>query len=160
MNIEQSKITKLLIRDLKALDPVTVTIEDLHEWAGIITITCYGKAWTAYWGSMGCNLAEFFCSCDNQYIAKNLSDLDNEVYDADKMNTDAEAAGISIWGRDDPWNDYDLMSQLYGNDMSEWSYQIPKKSNSEYTYLIRIIEAVKDALKVYLDGGINNGSNN
>ena len=57
---------------LGALDPINVIIDNTGPTAGHITITCYGRAWTAYWSSMGTDLASFFCRCDPDYICDNM----------------------------------------------------------------------------------------
>jgi len=147
MKVTESEVKKLVISEVDSLDPITVFLEDWNDnRQGKITITCYSKSWSSYWGGMGAPLVEFFCSCDEHYIAKNLSDIDSEVFDADKINEDAEKIGKN-WGRDEPWNDWDLMAELYGSDMCDWHYKIPKKSNYEYDYLCRIIKTVQEALR-------------
>lgn len=56
------------------LDPVTAFIEDFGNGRGAITLKCYGRAWTAYWGAMGNQRTrEFVRSCDAQYLAGCLS---------------------------------------------------------------------------------------
>ena len=53
MKTESMQVIKIILTDLDRLDPVTVIAEDIEQGIGEITITCYGKAWTAYWGGMG-----------------------------------------------------------------------------------------------------------
>lgn len=66
MKVESSTVKKLVISEVERLDPVTVFLEDFgrrdcptdtdpnYQTAqGKITISCYGKSWTAYWGGMG-----------------------------------------------------------------------------------------------------------
>lgn len=147
MKINKRQVTALLLTELDSLDPVAVIAEDLGPNQGKITITCFGKAWTAYWGGMGTStIAEFFCGCDERYIAKNLSDTKSSIYDIDAIRDAAEENGIECW-RDDPWNDYEFMAKMYGSDMYDWSDKLPKKANPEYRYLCRIIAAVQQALK-------------
>jgi len=148
MKIEKSSITKILITDIDRLDPVSVYAEDLGPHQGKITITCYGKAWTAYWSGMGdLTISEFFVSCDEHYIANKLSDINSESFDIDAIRKDAEEKGVECW-RDDPWNDYEFMKDMYGPDMVDWSDKLPKKTNHEYEYLCRIIKAVQYAFRV------------
>jgi hypothetical protein len=54
----------------EGLDPIRVIVENFGESnQGMITITCYGKAWTAYWGAMGNrSVHDFFLSCDAPYL--------------------------------------------------------------------------------------------
>ncbi|WP_330162851.1 hypothetical protein, partial [Enterobacter hormaechei] len=42
-----------VLTDLERLDPVRVMIENYEPGKGRVTITCYGKAWTAAWFAMG-----------------------------------------------------------------------------------------------------------
>lgn len=148
MNIQKSTVTKTYLTDLDRLDPVTVYTEDFSEGCGQITILCYGQAWTSYWGGMGDNkIISFFCGCDEHYIAKNLSRIDSQVYDIDKLREDAEAAGVECY-RDDPWNDYGFMDDMYGGDMYDWYDSLPKMPNPDYQYLCRIILAVQEGLKL------------
>lgn len=147
MKIEEKVITKINITEVEGLDPIGVVLEDLGPRQGKIAIDCYGQSWTAYWGGMGPNsIAEFFCSCDEHYLAKKLSSIADWVYDIDAIRKQAEQEGIECY-RDDPWNDYEFMAQMYGNDMQSWHFDLPTKSNPDYQYLCKIINAVKAALK-------------
>ena len=38
---------------LNDLDPVTVFFEDFGNARGQMTVVCWGRAWTHYWGNMG-----------------------------------------------------------------------------------------------------------
>ena len=153
MNTETSKTITHKFSKLDRLDPVTVYLEDFSKGAGQITIVCYGKAWTAYWGGMGeKTVSEFFCSCDKEYLIGNLSpQLDSEINDIDKIQEDARNKGVECW-RDDPWNDYEFMTDMYGDDMCEWHYLLPKTANHEYDYLCRIIKVVQDELNAINKG--------
>lgn len=163
MKIIESQTNKLLLTDLDKLDPVCVYYEDYNLGQGRITITCYGDTWTTYWGSMGSNdLMSFFISCDEHYIAKKLSSIDSGVYDIDKIRADAENKGLELW-RDDPWNDYDFMAEMYSPDPMESYDLLPTKPNPEYVYLCRIIKAVQAAFREVktnqaLDLGGRNGN--
>lgn len=146
MKITKQKITKLLLTELQGLDPVKVFIENTAPGQGQITITCYGKAWTFFWGAMGdMTLEEFFCSANVHYIANKLSEEDPEIVDVDKMREQAARRGIECH-RDDPENDYEFLSEMYGPDMMDWHDSMPKTENHKYRYICRIIEAVKQAL--------------
>lgn len=82
MKLEVSNTVKLVISDLERLDPITVFIEDLgrrdapHEgrpdyWTGQgkLTISCYGKSWSAYWGGMGQRtVAQFVVDAHTEYV--------------------------------------------------------------------------------------------
>jgi len=147
MDVKKSNITKLLLTNIEALDPVSVFLEDFGPRQGKIIIECYGKSWSSYWGGMGDRtIAEFFCSCDEHYIAKNLSSINSEIYDIDKIREDAEEKGIECW-RDDPWNDYEFLEEMYGPDPVSWGDSLPKTSNPDYEYLCRIINAVQAGIR-------------
>lgn len=91
MKIEKSTVTKLTITGAPALDPITVILEDIEPRRGKIIIECYGKSWSSYWGGMGeRTIAQFFCSCDEHYIAKNLDQgIHASVVDADSIKDGA-----------------------------------------------------------------------
>lgn len=148
MKVETSQIKKLKITGIERLDPVSVIFEDFGPGQGKIIIECYGKAWSAYWGGMGDRtISEFFCSCDDGYLSNNLSNINSSVYDEDKIREDAKQKGIECWC-DDPWNDHEFMTAMYGSEMHDWSYQLPTKTNPDYEYLCRIIHAVQDGIKL------------
>ena len=147
MRVETTTVTKLKISSIDALDPIGVILEDFEPRKGQITICCYGKAWTAYWGGMGGHtIAEFFTSCDEHYIANKLSNIDSQVFNIEAIRSDAKEKDIECW-RDDPWNDYEFMEKMYGHDMVDWHDSLPKTINPDYKYLCLIITTVQNALK-------------
>lgn len=91
MKVSTSTVTKLTITEAPALDPINVFLEDLEPRKGRITIRCYDKAWTAYWGGMGeQTIAQFFCSCDQHYIAGNLDQgISSTIVDGDSIKDGA-----------------------------------------------------------------------
>jgi hypothetical protein len=52
----------------EGLDPIDVYIRMDSETAGRITIQCFSQCWTAYWGSMGCGMREFWNGCNIGYL--------------------------------------------------------------------------------------------
>lgn len=171
MKIQSSKIEKVYITELDHLDPVTVILEDIEPRKGKIIIECYGKSWSAYWGGMGNRtIAEFFCSCDEQYIAGNLdgglrsyipdfesfgdvfkqrllqmrlyNEIDHdEAFDMCRIHHEEIAACESH----DGLHQHDrVLSRVLGE---EWWYEIPDRPNPDYQYLCRIIKAVQMALR-------------
>ena len=55
------------------LDPVTVYVEEIRPGASRITVRCFARAWTAYWGAHGNESVERFVrSCNADYVADNL----------------------------------------------------------------------------------------
>ena len=144
MKIIETKVTKKLLTGLKALDPVTFIAEDLGNEGGKLTVDCFGQAWTAYWGAMGCDsVAEFINDCDVHYLANKLSTIDSTVVDYDKVGS---KIGVRVDKDSMPYYVDDLIS-AYG---AEWWEELPKTDNSDYVYLCRIISAVKDAVKTEL----------
>jgi len=47
MKIETSQLKQLILSGLENLDPVKVVTENFEPGRGTITISCFGKAWTA-----------------------------------------------------------------------------------------------------------------
>lgn len=142
MEIEKRQVTRLVLTELDRLDPVGVVTEDFGESQGMITITCYGEAWTAYWGAMGPEtIAEFFCSADEHYLAKNLSSIEARVTDYDKLS---DLLGECV-ERETLILHHERLAEIIGCD---WYSDLPQMANHKYTYLCRIIRAVQEGLKV------------
>jgi hypothetical protein len=71
--IKQLTVDAMEISGVQALDPVYVYWEDFGEGRGRATITCYGEAWTGYWGAMaGKTIKEFFLYADIDYIVTRI----------------------------------------------------------------------------------------
>lgn len=154
-----------MITELNGLDPIAVYLEDFGPGQGKIIITCYDQSWTSYWGGMGDRtISAFVKSCDNHYLAKNLSRIPVEINDYDALKqdmfkkiiekrkaleldeSDARSAFTTIEEceiEDLHRDHHDIMTMCYGD---EWWCCIPKKTNPEYAYLGKIITAVKQAL--------------
>jgi len=163
MKILQEAIRKLTITEVERLDPISVYLEDFGAGQGKITITCFDESWTAYWGGMGNRtISEFVRSCDNHYLAKNLSKIPSEINDPTHLcqdmlknilskrkalelnETDAREYFDNIKFYSDHsdsegiMNEHGLLTVCYGD---EWWYCLPKKPNPDYEYLCRIITA-------------------
>jgi len=163
MKIVESNVRKLNISGIKHLDPISVFLEDFEPRKGKITISCYDKSWNSYWGGMGdSTIAEFFTSCGNDYLAKNLSSIRSSVTDYESLgkkmiehygdDIDSELEDIiESMGEEsgdwDAWlrNNNKTMEEVFGEEW--WVYGIPIKPNPEYEYLCRILDTVKEALK-------------
>lgn len=172
MKISKSTVEKLVITDasmpegLGTLDPITVIAEDFGPGQGKITITCFGEAWSHYWSHMGerNKLADFFCKCDEHYLAGKLktginSEIDDDDPDAliallqkeiikDRRQGDINhETARDRWNQaqnyDPRWDGHDLLCEVLGD---EYWYCTPKKPNPEYAYLCRIIKTVQAAL--------------
>lgn len=142
MHIEQSSVKKFKITDAPRLDPIHVYLEDIEPSKGRIVISCYGKAWSAYWGGMGdSTIAQFFSStgANNQYLCENLSDTPQLITDWDSISEIIESEV-------NPHNMAFFTDELEEQYGERWFSDLPQTENHEYTYLCRIIDAVKEAL--------------
>lgn len=174
MKVESKECVVLKVSDIERLDPLTITLEDISKGAGRIIISCYTKAWNSYWGGMGDKtIAEFFIRCDNHYLAKNLSDISSTIVDhenfdkwlkseliqrrKDKDFSANEARRLfddieDNFDSDERWQHtdafYELAREVAGE---EFWHSIPEAPNHEYTYLCRIIDATREALKVHTE---------
>lgn len=172
MRITESKVTKLTIDQLEALDPITVFAEDVEPRKGKITVSCYGKSWTAYWGGMGDrSLAEFFCSCNEDYIAGYFDQsLESTVFSNTALAKTAQrevlkqrraldlgaAEARRLFDNCEDLNQYESLEAVFhvhGETMEllfgeEWWRGLSGSTepNSDYLYLCRIIKAVQQAL--------------
>jgi len=144
MLIRKSEVTKIVLAELDRLDPVTLIMEDFGPGQGKLTIDCYGKAWTAYWGGMGDEgIVKFIHTANVDYIANKLTVIDKNVIDYDaisaKIGTEVDRDTLAFCNED--------LEKHYGCD---WYMDLPTTINHEYEYLCRIVSAVKD----YLDSNI------
>lgn len=171
MKIETSTVKKVIISDVPHLDPITVFLEDLGPRKGKGTITCYNESWTSYWGGMGDRtIAEFIVSCDEDYLAKNFGGrIDHNLIDLDgladvarkEIMKDRRAHDLDkdrarelfemaddLEGIEHDCTLFDVhgatMQEIFGD---EWWYGLPQIPNPKYTYLCRIINTVKEALR-------------
>jgi hypothetical protein len=135
-----STIQKITLTEIDRLDPITVLIDDMAVGRGSITICCFGKAWTAYWGAMGdSRIVDFFLNSDVQYIAKNLSSAPFTEIDygaiSKAIDIDVDVTTLMMHVKE--------IQNVYGLD---WHHCLPERPTSDYTYLCRIIEAVQEGL--------------
>ncbi len=56
------------------LDPIEVFWHNMGPGRGSVTITCFGSAWTAYFGAMGDDrtIQQFFARADTGYLVTKL----------------------------------------------------------------------------------------
>jgi hypothetical protein len=74
MKVEVSQIKQLLISGVPGLDPVRVTVENYQPGQGRMTITCWGRAWTAAWfGMSGKTIEQFVTEAHPEYVLSNLT---------------------------------------------------------------------------------------
>jgi hypothetical protein len=171
LSITASTVQQLLIRGVPRLDPVRVMLEDFDEGQGRITITCWDSAWGNYWGAMGKRtMAEFFSKASVSYLAgKMKTGLPDTVCDETALDEgcrkeiikqrrtrgldkdDARELWEGVEGAyfDAPVSDNsDLFYDIFGD---EWWNALPQRPNPDYVYLCKIIEAVKEGLRLHAE---------
>lgn len=173
MQLSVTNTTKIVLTQLERLDPVTIYLDNPTPGRGKITIECFGKSWSSFWPAMGGRrVEEFFVSCDDEYLAGNLSTCRSHipVTDQDEICAAVRQAIINqrlsgelekdearrFWNEADSvtlTSDYcsapELMTAAFGD---EWWLCLPEKENPDYNYLVRIIQAVRDGLREYIKG--------
>lgn len=173
MQVSVSHTTKIVLSKLQRLDPVSIYLDNPEPGRGKITIECFGKSWSSFWPAMGGRrVEEFFVTCDDEYLAGNLSTCRSHIPVTDQDEICAwvrdgivkrRLAGEleredarRLWGYADSvtlTSDYcsnpDLLVAALGDD---WWLCLPEKENPDYNYLVRIIQAVKDGLREYING--------
>jgi hypothetical protein len=161
MKTSLSHVSKLLISDLPRLDPITVLLEDLGPNQGKMIVECYGRSWSAYWGSMGGTLVQFLKSVSTDYVARKMFHGQTEIYDPDGLEQMLRKKVLELRRRldigqchaRDLWTDIDgldfehpyyirndLMVELIGDD---WHVCLPDKPHPDFVYLVRVIDAVR-----------------
>lgn len=68
MKVEKSEVTKITIKDVDGLDPVSLLIEEFDRGQAKVMIECYGESWSSYWGSMGGDAVDFFTRTNVEYL--------------------------------------------------------------------------------------------
>ncbi|MGV2703469.1 UNVERIFIED_CONTAM: hypothetical protein MT382_08670 [Aeromonas salmonicida] len=174
MKLQVSTNIKLGLTELDRLDPVTIYLENFEPGRGRITITCFRKSWSASWSAMsGRTVEQFFVSCDDEYLAGNLSSCRSHVPITDMGELGESLRGkiiqqrrcgelekgdaLKFWNEADSvtlTNDFcsntELMEAVLGE---EWWMDLPEKENPDYTHLIRVIQAVRVGLSQYISQG-------
>ncbi|ECD3753445.1 hypothetical protein E0S44_14755 [Salmonella enterica subsp. enterica serovar Orion] len=135
MTVEKINVLSFIITGAERLDPVRVMIENYEPGKGRITITCYGKAWTAAWFAMGGDTV--------QEIIKLRRQKEIDAYKARKMWDEAETAEDVKANCCDYVIGNELLN-LFGDD--PWYAKWPSVPNPEYQYLDRVINAVRDGM--------------
>lgn len=173
LQVKRSTVTKLYITGINNLDPITVFLEDLEPRKGKITVSCWGKSWTTYWGAMRDNrtVGQFFCELDTGYIIGCLEPSLRSCRFSGKALVRKARKGILkdrrrvMLGQDEARTLHEkaaglrlahsikqlhitqvaLMEQLFGD---EWWYlaEDATEPNPDYLYLEKIIMAVQQAL--------------
>lgn len=173
LDVSIMTVKKLLIRGADRLDPITVFLEDFDNGNGKITVSCFGKSWTAHWPAMGKNttVSEFFINSNPQYIIGYFSpSLRKGRYSPEKTELLAKKRIIELRREGEIdysvardfyedsegikmeetieglYRDFDeMMEVLFGPD---WWHCVGEEPNPEYQYLERIVKAVQGALRI------------
>ena len=179
MEITETTVRGLRLTEVRddqgKLDPIDVQVQNLGPGQGKITISCFGRCWTAYWGAMGGEtMEEFFISSNTQYLVRKL---DNDVPSRRNQECPDWYAVVRSWlierrrkgdiGRDEARRKWDLVwreeagGPLYPETLSgdrqllcdifgtpDWYEYWPKEDNPDYLYLCRIVEAVRCGLRL------------
>ena len=74
----RGSLEHMYITETPGLDPINVFWINLEPGQGHVTITCYGSAWTAYFGAMGAQtvpqtIQQFFASVNADYMVTKLA---------------------------------------------------------------------------------------
>lgn len=169
MKIAKNTVDRIMVTEVPNMDPIAVYLEDHGGGKGKVTITSYGKAWTAYWGAMGCRIREFILSADNGYligkldssIARMVMAYDQAAIHARKKIVE-QRRGRAITKRlaRGYWEHTEAMEDVCCKDgihehvgyLQEiagpfWYEDFPQEESSEYHHLNKIIATVKDAIR-------------
>lgn len=181
-------LTETTVRQIKVagimeshrLDPIDITLENFEPGKGRITIRCWDRVFSAYWGSMGGkSIEDFFCSCDEGYLASSLAggishdrysesvtakEAKKEVlrrrrdfgggFRSDALSIDKDRAR-DLWDSISDEVEEDqrkILIQVY--DDEEWWHHQHKEPNPAYIGLCRIITTVQEALRLAKAGNV------
>lgn len=172
VTIEKIDVLSLVITGAERLDPVRVMIENYEPGKGRITITCYGKAWTAAWFAMGGDDVQTFIKrVSNEYLIgyfdpqlRSTVDDDNDANllfvksEIIKLRREREIDAVQareMWDEAENADDVkescccfgvgNKLLNLFGDD--PWYADWPTAPNPKYQYLERVLNAVRDGLK-------------
>ncbi len=84
MNIEKNiPVECFKIIDAPGLDPIVVFLETIGESSGRITVVCFGRAWSAYFGAMGkgYTIRRFLSLTDADYVAGKMELQNDKKHD-------------------------------------------------------------------------------
>jgi hypothetical protein len=73
MRVQEFDTRGVYILDAQALDAIQVFWTNYAPFQGSVTITCFGCAWTAYFGGMMSEtIQQFFAQADTPYLISKL----------------------------------------------------------------------------------------
>ena len=167
MKVNRKQVTKISITEIKDLDPISVILEDFGVGQGKATIECFGKAWSNYWGAMGnSNISDFLIDSHYDYLIEKFQPTLNRqipIDDEEEMKVDLKKKIIEYrmdltFEKEQArtiWNDVESTPNLVGNERilwmvhgDDWWEYIPTRTNPDYEYFKRIIEALQEGLKI------------
>ncbi len=129
---------------------MTVFVMNYKPGAGKIVIECFGKAWAYYWGGMsGKTLQQFFITCDNGYILNKLI-ANTQQTDFDEINRVAQDKGLALHVESDvevAMQPEDMV-ECFGAD---WYMDLPQCYTTEYHYLGKVVDVIKEAFSAELE---------
>lgn len=176
--VRQIKVAGIL--ESHRLDPIDITLENFEPGKGRITIRCWSRVFSAYWGSMGGKSVEdFFCSCEEGYLSSSLAggirpDMYSETVTAEKAKEEilrrrrdfgggyrSSALSIDKDRARDLWNSIgDAVDKhqrkvlIEAYDDEEWWCHQHREPNPDHTHLCRIITTVQEALRLAKAGNV------
>lgn len=172
VTVEKIDVLSFVITGAERLDPVRVMIENYEPGKGRITITCYGKAWTAAWFAMGGDDVQTFIKrVSNEYLIgyfdpqlRSTVDDDNDANllfvksEIIKLRREREIDAVlarEMWYEAENADDVkescccfgvgNKLLNLFGDD--PWYADWPTAPNPKYQYLERVLNAVRDGIK-------------
>lgn len=167
MKVEKAIVEKLVITDVPNLDTVEAVVEHFPGYQGKLTVSCFGRSWTAFWGNMGCSVTDFISSVSSDYIINCLSrgisttspdlikdhefiisTLETGILNGDVDEDSASPALDHLRTCGGRYDRNDLPPDIEGLLMEPWHLDWPTKPNEHYLYLERIVNVVIDAVKM------------
>lgn len=74
MKAQQVSAGVFRLSHVPALDPMLIVLHDVEIGKGHLIVTCFGRAWTAYWNAMGDRtVRDFVGQCDVDYLVNSLA---------------------------------------------------------------------------------------
>lgn len=171
MSIQKcDKIEKYIISK-DGYDTIFVLAEQFSDRQCQVTIRCYDRCWTAYWGGAGSKgWKAFFLSCNNGYLATNfirgtetpewVVDLEEIENQYKKRIIDARREGeidkddarekwdmseeIQSWSLDEVWYKSEFLEFTFGE---YWHESMPQTTSSDYKYICRLVQVVREHLE-------------
>ncbi len=166
MKISKQLVEKLTISDWGGDENIHVIFEDCGEKRGKVTIEVCGDAWSYFWSNTGCaTIKEFFASAGEDYLVGKLSiGICSTVDDESSEALQKKAKEYILQERKSGWlcianarikwelaeslsdgieENRDDLQEIFGD---EWYNDLPQRPNVKYTYLLRIVKTIQQAI--------------